>query len=68
MIMSNYIDEAERRAELYNGFTPRERLLLDIAERVRRAGRNEESIRSHLRPHKLSDAEIEWLRRTGRLV
>ncbi|MEE9286883.1 MAG: hypothetical protein V3W33_02280 [Gammaproteobacteria bacterium] len=66
--MSNYIDEAERRAELYNEFTPRERLLLEITERVRRAGRNKESMRSHLHPYKISDADIEWLRRTGRLV
>ena len=66
--MSNYIDEAERRAELYNEFTPRERLLLEITERVRRAGRNKESMRSHLYPYKISDADIEWLRRTGRLV
>ena len=68
MIMSNYIDEAERRTELYNALHAREHLVLKLAERARRACRDKESVRSHLRASNVSDAEIEWLRRTGRLV
>ncbi len=35
MIMSNFIDDAERHAELYNAYTSRQRLLLVIVEDLR---------------------------------
>ncbi len=35
MIMSNFIDEAERHAELHNAYTPRQRLLLEIVDDLR---------------------------------
>ena len=35
MIMSNFIDEAERHAELYHAYTPRQRLILGIIQESR---------------------------------
>ena len=75
MIMSNFIDDAERHAELYNAYTPRQCLLLEIVEDLRQkiedihlkiSGNEELYTRSN--EVGISEAEINWLKRTGRLL
>ncbi len=75
MIMSNFIDDAERHAELYNAYTPRQRLLLVIVEDLRlkiedihlKISGNEE-LYTRLNAMGVSVAEIDWLKRTGHLL
>ncbi len=73
MIMSNFIDDAKRHAELYNAYTSRQRLLLVIVENLRlkiedihlKISGNEE-LYTRLNAVGVSVAEINWLKRTGR--
>ncbi len=75
MIMSNFIDEAERHAELYNAYTPRQRLLLVIVDDLRlktedvhlKISGNEEMY-TRLNAVGVSVAEIDWLKRTGHFL
>ena len=75
MIMSNFIDDAERHAELYNAYTPRRCLLLEIVEDLRQkiedihlkiSGNKE--LYTRLNAVGVSEAEINWLKRTGRFL
>jgi len=68
MIMSNFIDEAERHAELYNAYTPRQRLIFELVEdsHLEISG-NEESY-TKLNAVGIYNAEIDWLKRTGHLL
>lgn len=68
MIMSNFIDEAERHAELYNAFTPRQRFVLALLEAAKQSRAGQEGIRSALSTHSVTQSEIHWLERTGRLA
>ena len=73
--MSNFIDEAERHAELYNAYTSRQRLLLVIVEDLRlkiedshlKIFGNEE-LYTRLKAVGICKAEFDWLTRTGRLL
>jgi len=68
MIMSNFIDEAERHAELYNVYTPRQRLILELVEDLRlKISINDESY-TKLNEMGIYNDEIDWLKRTGRLL
>ena len=68
MIMSNFIDEAERHAELYNAYTPRQRLLFELVEDLHlEISGNEESY-TKLNAVGICNTEIDWLKRTGRLL
>lgn len=75
MIMSNFIDDAERHAELYNAYTPRQRLLLEIVKDSRlkiedshlKIFGNEE-LYTRLKAVGICKAEIDWLTCTGRLL
>ena len=68
MVMSNFIDEAERHAELYDVFTPRQCLLLELVEDLHlKISGNEESY-TKLNAVGICNAEIDWLKRTGRLL
>ena len=75
MIMSNFIDDAERHAELYNAYTSRQRLLLVIVEdshlkiedsHLKIFG-NEE-LYTRLNAVGICKAEINWLKRTGHFL
>ncbi len=67
MIMSNFIDEAERHAELYNAYTPRQRLILEIIEDSRLNVSNDKEINPKLNAAGVSESEINWLKRTGHI-
>ncbi len=75
MIMSNFIDEAERHAELYDAYTPRQRLIFELVEDLRKIiddlhlniSGNEE-LYTRLNALGVSVAEINWLKRTGRFL
>ncbi len=68
MIMSNFIDEAERHAELYDAYTPRRRLILDITEESRRGFPGNEEVYRRLHAIGASESEIHWLKRTGHFL
>ncbi len=65
MIMSNFIDEAERHAELYDAFTPRQQRVLKIVTEATLAPRDDAYIRAFLHTNHVTDSEIHWLERTG---
>ncbi len=67
MIMSNFIDEAERHAELYNAYTSRQRLILEIIEDSRLNVSNDKEINPILNAAGVSESEINWLKRTGHI-
>ena len=67
MIMSNFIDEAERHAELYNAYTPRQRLILEVVEDSRLNVSNDKEINPKLNAAGVSESEINWLQRTGHI-
>ena len=68
MIMSNFIDDAERHAELYNAYTSRQRLLLVIVEDLRLKIFSNEELYTRLNTVGICKAEIDWLKRTGHLL
>ena len=68
MIMSNFIDEAERHAELYDAYTPRRRLILDIIEESRRGDPGNGHVYERLDAIGASESEIHWLKRTGHFL
>ncbi len=65
MIMSNFINESERHAELYNYFTPRQQRALDILTLATLTPRDDVYIREFLHSNRVTDSEIHWLERTG---
>ncbi len=68
MIMSNFIDEAERHAELYNVYTPRQRLILELVEDLRLKISINDELYTKLNEMGINNDEIDWLKRTGRLL
>jgi hypothetical protein len=64
---SMYIDEAERHRELYDDFTPRQRLVLLVWEKSQHSGLRGGDMRTALLEATVTDNEIAWLERTGRL-
>ena len=68
MIMSNFINEAERHAELYGKYTDRQRYVLEVVKPLTNTTiTNEQPIES-LNIQEISNSEIEWLKRTGHLL
>ena len=65
MIMSNFIDEAERHAELYDAFTPRQQWIFEIVTKATLVPRDDAYIRPFLHTKRVTDSEIHWLERTG---
>ena len=65
MIMSNFIDEAERHAELYDAYTPRQRLIFELVDDLRLKISGNEELYTRLKALGVSVAEINWLKRTG---
>ncbi|MCI0401024.1 MAG: hypothetical protein L0Z68_06955 [Gammaproteobacteria bacterium] len=63
--MSNFIDETERHAELYNAYTPRQRLILEIIEKSRQKFTDDDVVYERLDAIGASESEIHWLKRTG---
>jgi len=68
MVISNFIDETERHAELYNAYTPRQRLILDTIEASRRGCSGNEDVYRRLDAIGASASEIHWLKRTGHFL
>ena len=68
MVISNFIDEKERHAELYNAYTPRQRLILDTIEASRRECSGNEDLYRRLDAIGASASEIHWLKRTGHFL
>ena len=68
MIMSNFINEEERHAELYGKYTDQQRHVLEVVKPLTNTTiTNEQSIES-LNIQEISNLEIEWLKRTGHLL
>lgn len=68
MIMSNFIDEAERHAELYDAYTPRQCLIFELVDDLRLKISGNEELYTRLNALGVSVAEINWLKRTGRFL
>ena len=67
MIMSNFIDESERHTELFFAFTVRQIFILRILQVFKNQGMNENIKRCYLRLF-ISEQELHWLERTGRIT
>ena len=65
MIMSNFIDEAERNAELYGTYLPRQEHVLEIIKNTTRKLRGDKDFRSSLLKNGVTNPEIQWLMRNG---
>ena len=65
MEISNWINETER---LYDAFTPRQRYVMEIVDENYDVKQDFADIRSTLHDIGVSDVEISWLERTGRLA
>lgn len=65
MVMSNFIDESERHAELYGDYTERQKYVLEIARKITNERRSDREIQDSLLKHGITCPEIHWLKRTG---
>lgn len=65
MVMSNFIDESERHAELYGNYTERQKYVLEIATIMTHERRRDGEIQDSLLKNGISCPEIQWLKRTG---
>jgi len=65
MIMSNFIDESERHAELYQTYTPRQERILKIVNGSKAVGNDGAYVLLQLQTNRVSESEIHWLKRTG---
>jgi len=68
MIMSNFISESERHAELYGTYTYEQSSALDIVQENMAHKNNLAPIVDLLHARNVSDEEIHWLERTGRIT
>lgn len=66
MIMSNFIDESERHAELFQSFTERQYFVIRLLKVFKNQAMNEYLIQYYLKKF-ITDAELRWLERTGRI-
>ena len=66
--MSNFIDESERHAELYGTYTYEQSSALDIVQENMAHKNNSVPIVDLLHARNVSDEEIHWLERTGRIT
>ncbi len=67
MVMSNFIDEADRHAELYGSYSPRQQMLLAVVEQTNSQLSDKEHIQNALHAINANVAEINWLQRTGHI-
>lgn len=65
MVMSNFIDEAERHGELYGYENMRQRMLLALIERNKNKLSDVNQIKIFLHDVNVNSAEINWLLRMG---
>jgi len=68
MNMSYFISESERHAELYGTYTYEQSSALDIVQENMAHKNNSVPIVDLLHAHSVSDEEIHWLERTGRIT
>jgi len=68
MIMSNFISDSERHAELYGTYTYEQSSALDIVQENMAHKNNSVPIVDLLHTRNVSDEEIHWLERTGRIT
>ena len=67
MIMSNFISESERHAELYGTYTYEQSSALEIVQE-NIAHKNNQPMLNLLHEHNVGEEEIHWLERTGRMT
>lgn len=65
MIMSNFIDESERHAELYGDYTQRQKYVLELVGKITRERRSDKEVQDSLLKKGITCPEIHWLMRTG---
>ena len=68
MIMSNFIDESERHAELYQTYTSRQETIMKIVNGSKTVGNDGADVLSQLHTNRVSESEIHWLKRTGHFL
>ena len=61
MILSNFIDESERRAELYNAFTSRQQWAVEIVTEATPASHDSDYVRALLHPNGVTKSEIDGI-------
>ena len=66
--MSNFIDESERHAELYGTYTYEQSTALEIVQENIAHRNHHKPILNLLHEHNVSEEEIHWLERTGRIT
>ena len=67
VVLSNFIDETERHAELYGYNSQRQQMLLAVVEQVKSKSPDKEYIKDTLYAVNASVTEINWLQRTGHI-
>ena len=65
MIMSNFIDEAERHTELFGTYSTRQEHVLEIIKNTTHKLREDKDIRSSLLKDGVTNSESQWLMRNG---
>ena len=68
MVMSNFIDEDERHAELYGTFTDRQQFVLEVIKILDETEYTNDQLLKSLHVQNIRHTEIEWLKRTGHLL
>ena len=68
MSMSNFIDEAERHAELYGRYSDRQRDVLEQIKSLKNTTINDEQLARILHGQGINDIEIAWLKRNGHVL
>lgn len=68
MIMSNFISESERHAELYGTYTYEQSSALKIVQENIAHKNSYKPILNLLHEHNVGEEEIHWLERTGRIT
>jgi hypothetical protein len=68
MVMSNFIDERERHAELYGLYTKRQHDVLELIKSVSSKTMNHDRLVESLRIQGITDTEISWLKRIGHVL
>ena len=68
MVMSNFIDEAERHAELYCTYTDRQKEVLNASDTLNIGSYTNIDLVETLISLGINESEIEWLKRTGHVM
>ena len=68
MVMSNFIDEAERHAELYGMYTKRQHEILKMIDSLTPMQAENSQFNDKLHALGINDTEIGWLKRTGHVL